>query len=156
MIDFFTRNCNEIFKFLENDYNFKVVDIKKDRYIGSKIIYKNQTTAIQILFEFKECKVFVSLYRLINGELPQYKSLGEYDCDLNSRFGLDDLIKLRAASSIKQKFNPEFSEKDLEILLLEYAKALRIYADDVLKGDFQVFDELAKIKARRISISNRK
>lgn len=151
MIDFFNRSCYEIFKFLEQDFNFKVIDIKRDRHFGMDIIYKNKTTAIQISFEFRECKVFISLYRLINGNLPQYKSLREYDCDFDNRFGFDDLITLRAPSlQIKQVFNPKFSEMDLELVLLKYANALRICAADVLKGDFQVFTELAKIKARRI------
>lgn len=151
MIDFFTRSCYEIFKFLEQDFNFKIIDIKKDRHFGSEIIYKNETTAIQISFEFRECKVFISLFRLINENLPQYKSLREYDYDFNNRFGFDDLITLRAPSlQVKQIFNPKFNEMDLELVLLKYANALRICATDVLKGDFQVFAELAKIKARRI------
>lgn len=150
MIDYFISICPEIFHFLEEDFAFSIAEIKRDRF-GAGIIYKNLTTGIEIRFEPRECYVFITLNRLINGNLPVYKDLKEYDGDFTNRFDFDDLIDFRMPSlSIERKLSISFTQADLKKILLLKSYNLQTYCSDILRGDFEVFNELAKIRKKRI------
>lgn len=150
MKEYFVRRCKEVFKFLEEDYGFKIAVIEQDIF-DSEIIYKNQTTAVKMRFESRENQIFISLYRLINGQLPIYRSLQEYDGDFSNNFSLDDIIFLKSPSlTVKQGIKSQFTKSDIETILLQYAHAMRQYTDDVLKGDFTLFKSLGELLANRI------
>ena len=150
LIDYFINICPKIFHFLEENFDFIIAEIKRDRF-GAEIIYKNLTTGIKIRFEPREFYVFITLYRLINGNLPVYKDLKEYDSDLTNRFDFDDLIDFRMPFllSIEQKSSNSFTQADLEKILSRNSYNLQLYCKDILKGDFQVFTELARIRIKR-------
>ena len=77
--------------------------------------------------------------------------LKEYDGDFTNRFDFDDLIDFRMPSlSIERKLNISFTHADLKKILLLKSYNLQTYCSDILRDDFEVFNELAKIRKKRI------
>ena len=150
LMNVFVECCHEAFQSLIREFDFKAVETRRDQF-GTDVTFQNATTAINLGFEPRERHVFVMLYRLIDGNLPRYKSLMESDNDFENRFDLDDLINLRAPSlNVEKSFGGSPTRSDLEQILTQYATVLRRYASDVLDGDFQVFAQLGKTKLERM------
>lgn len=134
----FTQKCLDKFRYLAA-YGCELTSIEDDRYLV-EITYKNQTTGIKVSFELRENQIFVYLIRLINGEIPAY-------LDAPSRwFYLDNLVKLRSPSTTlpRKEFGDWLTPDDIDDILTAYASALKKYGEDVLRGDFSVFTELAQ------------
>ncbi len=135
----FTQKCLNKFKYLLAAYGCELAGIEEDKY-GTEVTYKNQTTGIRISFEIRENDIFVYLIRLINGEIPAY-------LDAPSRwFYLDNLVMLRSPSTtlLRKEFGGWLTPNDVDDILTAYASALKEYGEDVLRGDFSVFAELAQ------------
>lgn len=144
----FIKLCKEIFKFLEEDFDFEIKSIEQDIY-GSYITYKNTTTAIRISFEPREGGMFILLSRLIEDKTPPYPVSIISLTDIYS-FYLDDLLSIRAPSQkIVQEIEKLLFYDELENVMRQYAEVLKKYAGDILKGDFQVFGQLAEIVKKR-------
>lgn len=155
----FLELCREIFRFLEEDFGCKVVSVKEDVY-GDYITYQNLTTAIRIALEPREGGVTARLYRLISGKIPDYPVSIKSETTLHV-FYLDDLIALRAPSTkVEQPLYDLFpgggpNVRLLKQILAQYARVLREYGSEILKGDFRVFVELDKIVKKRAATRNR-
>lgn len=146
----FVERCHEAFQFLIREFDFKVVETRRDQF-GADVTLQNATTVINLGFELREHHVFVMLYRLIDGNLPRYKSLMEFDNDFENRFDLDDLINIRAPSlTVEQSLGRSPTRSDVERILKQYAAILQHHASDVLNGEFQVFAELGRTKLERM------
>jgi len=146
--DLFEKLCKKIFKFLEDEFNFKLVNSEQES-CGIYITYQNPTTAIRISLEPRGGGVFILMHRLINGKIPKYPIFIEAETLLNSYY-LDDLISLKAPSfKIEQQVEKISNHNEIERILVQYANALKHYAKDILKGDFQVFDLLGRIVKKR-------
>ncbi len=144
----FEKLCRKVFKFLEDEFDFEIVTSERDSF-GSYITYQNSTTGIRFSLEPKEGGMFILLSRLIDGKIPDYPIFVGSGTPLNS-FYLDDLISLRAQSlKVEQEIEELFNPNGLERVLVQYANILQQYAIDILKGDFQVFTELAEIVTKR-------
>lgn len=134
----FTQKSLNNFRYLAA-YGCELTSIEEDRYVV-EITYKNQTTGIKVSFEFRENQIFVYLIRLINEEIPAY-------LDAPSRwFYLDNLVELRSPSTTlpRKEFGDWLTPDDINDILTAYASALKEYGEDVLRGDFSVFAELAQ------------
>ena len=134
----FTQKCLDKFRYLAT-YGFELTSIEEDRY-GTEITYKNETTGIRVSYEIRENDIFLYLIRLVKGEIPAY-------IDAPSRwFYLDNLVKLRSPSTTLPQKEPEdwLTPDDIDEILTAYANALKEYGEDVLRGDFSVFVELAQ------------
>lgn len=146
--EIFEAFCQESFMFLEDEYSFKILTVEHDTS-STFITYQNSTTAIRISFEPREGGVFILLSRLINGNIPAYPILIDQETSLNS-FYLDDLLNLKAPT-LKMEYQIEdlFDSLKLENIIMQMAKALKKYAVEILKGNFQLFVELESLVKKR-------
>jgi len=143
----FEKICLKSFHFLSDEFGFKHVKTETDIY-SCVITYKNKTTAIEISLEqYNMPGVWVLIYRLIDGEIPEYAAVTRPETVINS-FYLPDIVSLRSSSSISDKEIKDIlhpKRKELEVVLEKYAKSLKKYAPDILQGDFKIFPQLEKI-----------
>lgn len=145
----FTQKCLDRFRFL-TAYGCELTSIEEDTY-GVEVTYKNRTTGIKVSFDVKENDVSVYLIRLVNEEIPAY-------LDAPSRwFYLDNVVELRSPSTTlpRQELGNWLAPDDIDHILAVYAEALKEYGEDVLRGGFSVFDELARRIDRPRPSSNR-
>jgi hypothetical protein len=150
---FFINNCKEIFKFLINEYEFKLAGTHIEN-LYLEVVFKNKTTAIAIRLEERDGGITVELIKLINGDIPSGSIFIFSDTKLNL-FDLEILLAIRDASQKIEHpnlddlvFKPGW-EKVMRRVLKQFARAVKQYADDVLRGDFSVFPELEKIVKSR-------
>jgi hypothetical protein len=152
----FERVCRERLRFLVGEFGFNLIKTEKEPS-GVFITFQGPTTALRISLEPREGGIFILLTRLVRGKIPPYPIFVEPETPLNS-FHLDDLIQLKAPGFLfsfrRQKVS---SRSELNAALEEIADALRKYADEVLKGNFEVFGELSRVvKKRQKTLANRK
>lgn len=147
--------AQEQFKFLTSEYGFRLSKCDKEDW-GYELIYLNDTTGVKITYEYREAYVFIMLYQLIDGELRENPRSIDDNTILHG-YGLDDLIGLRNSQAlIKPAFEygeqSEYydEEKGLLLYVSAFAENLKIYAKDILGGDFTVFPELDKIVKDRV------
>jgi hypothetical protein len=144
----FERTCLQKFGFLEKGCGFALRSSERTSY-GSHVTYSNQTTGVRVSLEPREGGIFVELSRLVDGELPSVPIFIESDSVLNS-FDLNDIILLRSAPTGKQlDTSSALTADEIESELERYASALRDYAPDILRGDFELFSQLASLVKRR-------
>lgn len=150
---FFYKMCKEEFKFLETEFNCKVVNINQTKS-RELLIYMNETTAVQISLELRDGGIFVEIMKLDEGKIPPKAIFVNSNTKLN-RFDFEDLLAIRNPSlSIERPdldkliFEPGW-EKTMTRVVRQFASELRKYAFDVLRGDFHIFAHMEKIvKAR--------
>jgi hypothetical protein len=140
----FERLCLECLRFLEDDFGFRVLKIEREPY-GTFITYQNSSTAVRASLELREGGIFVLLSRLVDGQIPEYPVFVQANTPLHS-FYLDDLVQAKGGELR--------TNRNIEGSLTKAAEALRVFASDVLKGDFAVFDKLDRVvkeRARRLA-----
>lgn len=130
------------FAFLEKEYDYKIVDIKKRPYVS--ITYQNSTTALRIGYEPRDRGTFVLLIRLVDGEIPPYP-IHIRPMDRLNMFYLDDLVAFKMEDSETSGVCVKMPKESIA----QAVSALRMYATDILRGDFGVFMELDKIVKNR-------
>jgi hypothetical protein len=136
------------FRFLEEEFGFSRRSSERTRY-GSHIAYTNETTSVRVSLEPREGGIFVELSRLVDGEVPSAPVIIESDSVLNS-FDLDDVLLLRLGPPGEALGAPSaFTVDEIEAELDTYATALRDYASDILRGDFELFPRLESLVKRR-------
>lgn len=147
----FETLAREAFRFLEDDYEFKLMQTTRDRYT-LVMLYQNTTTGIQVEFEPREDKIWLMLYRLVNGQLPKYKNVLDIDSDMTNRFDLDTLIEFKAPwfLAARKAQRTALSEYNMQSSLVETATALRQYGEDILNGNFTDFADLGRLKQERL------
>lgn len=145
----FEHICDCEFKFLKEEFKFIKVETNIETY-GTFLTYKNNTTAIKLSFEPMEAGVYVYIMRLINNDIP------DSPIDINSNtelygFYLEDIIHFKDKNFILKR--PPLKEiiknKVLKQIVAQYAKALKLYASDILNGNFKIFFQLEKIVKKR-------
>ncbi len=147
----FETLAREAFRFLEDDYEFKLMQTTRDRYT-LVMLYQNTTTGIKVEFEPREDKIWLMLYRLVNGQLPKYKNVLDLDSDMTNRFDLDTLIEFKAPwlLAARKAQRTALSEYDMQSSLVETATALRQYGEGILNGNFTDFADLGRLKQERL------
>lgn len=143
MINEYVNKVKKSFEYLETKFGFKLVSTHKD-YFGESVLYRNNTTAVEIRYEKREKKLFILLMRLINNQILEYPIFIKPQTEINS-FYLDDIIDLKLKKSFKK------SEMDLEKSMKFYSSALEKYGSKVLKGDFEIFSDIDKIVKKRVA-----
>jgi hypothetical protein len=143
----FKDKIRKSFRYLETKYNFELINSKKTRWVEA-VLYKNSTTAVEILYEWREKKLLILLIRLINNQIPEYPIFIKPDTRLN-QFYLDDVITLVLNRPLKK--SELDSEMDLERSIEFYSNALEEYGGEILRGDFNMFLDLDKIVKKRAS-----
>lgn len=147
--EYFFNTCQKEFQYLIDKFNCRVISKSLTNY-SSTIIYKNNTTAIEISYEPREEYIFVLLMRLVDGVVPGYPIFIYQETKLHV-FYLDDLLGIRNPSLIisRKLAGVPFTNSDIGKMLKRYALALRKYGSDILNGDFIIFSDLEKIVKRR-------
>jgi hypothetical protein len=142
MKDSFVSLVREKFRFLEEDYGFKLVSTECDRDT-SVVPYQNDTTGVSAYYEPRDSSVWVVLRRLVNGELPGY------DDPINTH-GLYAIVSLRSPGAwVGEKHDPgPLTPAEMETRIDEQAKALRTHGADILRGDFSIFPKLAEFEQK--------
>jgi hypothetical protein len=148
--------AKENFNFLISDYDFKLIKSHKENS-GYKLIYLNSFTGVKITYEYREAYIFIMLYKLINRKMIENPIDIMKDSILYG-YGLDDIINLKNPSDLikpSYQYNSESdyhdSCKGLTLYVSTFANNLKIYASDILDGDFKIFKELDTIVKDRIS-----
>jgi hypothetical protein len=178
--DQFYEICKTRFDPIIKKYNFRIVK-QVDEDWGYKLFMQNETTGIEMYFEFRDMMVLLKLYRLIDGTIQEAKGEIRPDTVLNS-FNINDLLEIRSPESkvpsqetidgldniIKKmvagkkvkldEYPEEIQNGGLSIdnVLSKHLKNLEEYAADILKGDFAIFKEIdiiVKKRAREIAFN---
>lgn len=148
--DEFELLTRKILRFLEKDFEFKVVTIERYKRGAIYITYKNKTTAVKIFLEPSDGGIFVRLLRLIEGNLPIDPVYLTDKSHLND-FYLDDIVTLVAPSykTLHPNLTELFKCPVMKKVLVQKAYCLKEFAIGILKGDFTLFPELEKIVKKR-------
>ncbi|GAK58227.1 hypothetical protein U27_05200 [Candidatus Vecturithrix granuli] len=144
----------EQFHFLITDYGFKFVKKREENW-GYDIVFLNATTGVHVIYEFREAYIFIMLYRLINGKLVENPSPITENSVLNA-FCLDDIVTIKNPDATMKPayyygIESEFYNKEqgMTLYVSKFADNLKIYAADVLTGNFEIFTELDQIVKKR-------
>ncbi|HUW20062.1 MAG TPA: hypothetical protein VMW16_12240 [Sedimentisphaerales bacterium] len=150
----FIKLCQDRFSFLREEYGFGVDKVRQDKWQKSwapEFRMKNDTTAVRLIFERREYRVFVYLCQLVAGQyVPDPIIIITADAVLRE-YEFDNLLLIRAPQLIWPEHGPE-TKLDRELLgkmLAHKAQSVREYAADVLQGDFAIFPQLEKMVKRR-------
>jgi hypothetical protein len=141
--------CGQRFAFLTAELGFRVIDDRIEDW-GFEKRYRASRVGVVLHFEVREFYLFVRVARLSDGKFPPRCGEIRMDSDLNT-FDLDDIVALRASQSLipqygcKTRFDPALFEQ----ITNRQAENLRLYAGDILEGDFSSFVELEKIVKSR-------
>jgi hypothetical protein len=136
--DAFRRLAATHFGFLFDEYGFVEAEARMHPP-GMWIHYRNDTSQVSVHFEYG-ADVWVTVGRLTHFE---ERLVG------GEQYNLDVLLSLRAPDlELKEEPFPDFDEMRIGEILANRAVALR-YAADVLRGNFDVFPELARITEER-------
>jgi DNA-binding protein Fis len=150
VIGAFFQFATKSFQFLVDQFGFRN-GVRKSEGGLYRVIYQSETTAVEIGLEWREQYIYVELLRLVNGKIKENPVIIELDSELTV-FNLEDLIALRAPKTkLSPGFNKRLTIESVKYALTHYARALREFGTDVLKGDLSVFAELEAVVKARIS-----
>ena len=156
----FDKIAKNRFKFLELEYKFLLTEKTKKDWGGYELIYQNSCTGVKIVYEFKEAYIFITLFKLVDGELIENPLTFDENSILFG-YGLDDVIRLRNPLALikpayEYSVDTKYHDKDtgLDSYVSDFADNLKKYANDILIGDFSLFKDLHKIVLERIKKSS--
>ena len=110
--------------------------------LGSyETFFQNRTTGISIQFEIIERLPTVHLHRL--STVANERNI--------FALGLLLLVRAPGLNPLKDEVGLPLS-KDVETLLMEYALALKVTGEDILRGDFSVFPDLEREWLRQVEL----
>jgi hypothetical protein len=139
----FSKHLN----FLFDEFAFKIISVKKDNY-GCVISCQNNTTALQAALSPLDGQIIISVYRIVDGQIPKYPLFFDRNADFLV-FSLDTLSKLKTGQFIRQEQKDLFDAKGIERIVKEYADLLKRYGTDFLHGNFGILPELKEVVARQ-------
>lgn len=142
----FKKIIEDSFLFLNTEYNFNLINVDDDDDYLS-LIYKNQTTGVKITYEYRDANIFVYLYKLQDGQLVEDKTPISKELPLHS-IELSYIIQYRNPERLTKPLY-DSSVKSFDVLVEAIAENLKVCADDVLKGDFDIFIKLDDIAKKR-------
>jgi len=140
--------CEQAFANLFKEYHLSNASNRDDNYVWEWTV-KNLTTGIRVVYEIRDGYLFIQICRLVNGEVKS--SIGEIWPDTTiDCFDFEDLLSLRKPNHQHlYSILSESLEKNLTLMLKQYAGSLEIYAEDILLGDFAIFSDLERIVKER-------
>jgi hypothetical protein len=131
LYDVFKHSGPKAFRWLLEEFGFTLVELTPLSSYGTKIIYKNPTTAVEIRLEPREGGVFVYVISLIDGAVPHYLRAPDH------WLLLDCLVLVKSPDSKRPtKVCGQLpSSAELTFQLTWYADVLKSYGGDILRGD---------------------
>jgi hypothetical protein len=134
----FRRLAYEQFSFLLDKYAFQETDAKV-LLPGMWVEYRNATSQVSVYFEYGGgMNITVGRLKNITGETVAGR-----------QYALRDFLSI-GAPSWKWKPNPhDFDEQSMREWLADVAAAVRCCADDVLRGEFEILEEVDRLHTER-------
>jgi hypothetical protein len=135
--------CNLYFRFLIDEFGFKQVKNKSETW-GREIVFKNSSTAVSLLFESREFRLFMYVHRLLNGEIAPKEKIGP-NSTIHS-FEFDDVVIHFDKTAFIPPYEPStpLNEFTLENHIKRKADNLKMFGKNILLGDFSLFPVLEK------------
>src|SRR5690242_4431183 len=132
------------FSFLETTYGFHVASVDGASWWQTTVRYDSPTLAVRIDKSVEFERVEVWLIRLVDEQLPEYPIFINPDTPINYVI-LDRVLQNRAPQEAERLVNLRgLDDEQVERSLVFQAQAIRAYCDDVLRGDFAIFDVIAE------------
>ncbi|HEU4783181.1 MAG TPA: hypothetical protein VFS83_07575 [Ktedonobacterales bacterium] len=131
------------FGFLETTYGFHFANVDGSSWWQTTVRYDSPLLAVRIDNSVEFERVEVWLIRLVDGQLPEYPIFINPDTPFNYVI-LDRALQVRAPQEAEGLLELKgLEDEQVERSLVFLADALRVYCDDVLRGDFAIFDIIA-------------
>jgi len=147
MNEIFEKLVRNNFQFLTGDFAFQLIDVEKNNY-GCLLWYKNQTTVVRVSLELYDGGIFVTIYQLKDGNIPEYPTFFDPAAEFLI-FDLNDLLILRTGKKVEQDSSLTYGEEYLTMKVEEFARLLEKHGSDVLSGDFGILAKIKEKVARR-------
>jgi hypothetical protein len=153
--DFF-EVCTTSFDFLVGQFGFKRRAKKRDAGVF-RVPYEGALTKVEIGFEWRDQYVYVLLGRRDGARAGKGEATPRAAGEITA-FNLEDLLSLRAPGRgvDESVFGRALTREDFEHVCGTYSAALREHAADVLRGDFSVLPQVAKIVRGRMEKFSRR
>jgi hypothetical protein len=148
----FFETCFDAFSFLVEEFGFQRGFKKTDSRAGIyRVWYKSNTTGVEVWLEWREQRIYVELFRLVDGRIKQNPIVIGPKSDLN-QFNLEDLLAIREPGLTLRSRAPgePLTVRSVQLFLTQYAAALRQRGSDILRGDFTIFRQLETIVKGRV------
>jgi hypothetical protein len=140
----FVEVARDVFSFLEREYEASLDSAGEDKETGNADVrFANATTFVNIHLERRDFQLLVQIGAALDGQVPPYgRNWFDLEFVLFARgipypTGRGRLTDIRGETARRRE-------------LEEYAVALRLGADDVLKGHFEVLSVLESVRNERM------
>jgi hypothetical protein len=145
----------ESFSFLIDDFNFKIIK-SRDEDWGYSYEATNNTTGIEIVYEFTQAYVNIMIFKLINGEIIKNTVQAIRHDEIINGFSMDLIVQIRNPKDLIKPAYQYGKDSDFykpKVGLKNYVSLfvgnLKKYAFDVLNGDFSIFTQLDEIMKKK-------
>jgi hypothetical protein len=153
--DLFQTLVIAVFGFLPTDYGFTLSDIEKDGF-GCRVLFCNETTGLLLNYEPGGLRIYVLLYRLMNGKVPAYQ-LTPVPGSRSDYFYLEDILAAKNPNLLRQyasagqiEMNAPITEEYLERKLKNLADCVLAHCKELFSGDFSVFEKAQELLDERV------
>ena len=121
--------------------------------IDPSVVFANATTLLKVTVDWRELRPFITIADRHATDAADADGIRSRTEAPRTVFDVDDILLERmpvptAPGPVGKMIGPG-GEESAALLLSEYALALKVYAGDVLSGDFQIFDKLRTIVNQR-------
>lgn len=139
----FDNECKSAFRNLAAKHKLHVVYYSMHG-ADQVVRFENDVAGFECVLDSLDHAVYINIYRLENGKVPEYPDLFAYDSRRGNFYDVFWLVKLRCPAL---KFNPAIKTKEDSVgkILSNYAVALEASAYDVLSGNFSIFSKLQEL-----------
>lgn len=134
------------FGYLEAEYGFHFVSVDGSNWWGTWVHYQSPLLQVEISRSVESDCVDLRLIRLVDGQVPEDPHFG---MPVNLIYFHVALYERAPEEYEKLRLLKGLSDEQLERSLALQAEALRTYFDDVLRGDFTIFDEETERRRQR-------
>ncbi len=131
------------FGYLETEYGFHIAKVDASSGWETYLRYESSALAVKVSRSVEFDTAELGIIRLVDGRVPKYPVFINPDTPINYVM-LDRIVGERAPQESEQFHSLRgLSDEQIERTLAFLATSLRAYADDVLRGDFAIFDVVA-------------
>lgn len=131
--------------FLVDEFKFDF-DKEENTEWGCRLVGKNKTTGIHIVYEYKEAYVKVLFFQLENNQIIDNINKAIRSNEKILGFSLEHIISFKNPSeSINIMYPSKYDtsiNNDLDIFLNDLEHKIINYSSEILLGDFSLFDQL--------------
>ena len=131
------------FGYLQTSFGFHIAEVDASTWWETSLRYESDRVAVKVARSVEFNRVELWLIRLVGAGLPGYPIFINPDTPINYVI-FDRVLEARApAEAERLKELNGLSDEQVERSLDFLAHALRAYSNDVLRGDFAIFDTIA-------------